>query len=87
MLQNILYILIISSIIVGIMLSFTVKPHTKLSISSSLSVSDNCSKPCGGGKQYRKVTCNDINGNIVDDSMCDKTEKPVSERDCNTQPC
>lgn len=49
--------------------------------------SEPCSKECGGGKKYRDVFCVDVNGNPVDDNMCDESEKPDEQEDCNTEPC
>jgi hypothetical protein len=51
-----------------------------------------CSVPCGGGKRYLKVWCENVdssgkNVGIVDDSMCDQSSKPSGVEDCNTQAC
>ncbi|XP_071038355.1 papilin-like [Parasteatoda tepidariorum] len=46
-----------------------------------------CSQPCGGGVQYRTVSCIDSAGNAVEDNLCDPTLRPSVNGSCNTQPC
>ena len=47
-----------------------------------------CSASCGGGWQYRTVTCTRTNGVIKADSFCsDLGGKPAQSQACNTQAC
>lgn len=48
-----------------------------------------CSVSCGGGYQYRSVSCVRSDGVNKSDSMCSKAgiSRPASSRQCNTQSC
>ena len=47
-----------------------------------------CSRPCGGGRQYRFVSCVGDEGKPADDVECGgAAREPASERACNWQEC
>ena len=47
-----------------------------------------CSRPCGGGRQYRSVSCSGFGGKPADDVECGGAAlEPESERACNWQDC
>lgn len=46
-----------------------------------------CSQPCGPGKQTREVTCVDVDGNVVDQSICNSDFRPATEQDCYLKDC
>jgi len=61
-----------------------VKKDYKWSASDTFS---SCSKQCGGGISHLIASCTDTNGLKVDDKYCDENSKPISLKNCNTQPC
>lgn len=47
-----------------------------------------CSVTCGGdGVQSRRVTCEQGNTHILQDSMCNSTQRPIVRQACNNGPC
>ena len=50
-----------------------------------------CSKPCGGGKQKRRVHClqriSQKEDRRVKHRLCKKREKPKHKKECNTHEC
>ncbi|XP_011434412.3 A disintegrin and metalloproteinase with thrombospondin motifs 9 isoform X1 [Magallana gigas] len=47
-----------------------------------------CSVTCGGdGVQSRRVTCEQGNTRILQDSMCNSTQRPIVRQACNNGPC
>eukprot|EP01025_Chloroclados_australasicus_P021892 TRINITY_DN22835_c0_g2_i1.p1 TRINITY_DN22835_c0_g2~~TRINITY_DN22835_c0_g2_i1.p1 ORF type:complete len:1682 (+),score=79.53 TRINITY_DN22835_c0_g2_i1:98-5047(+) len=47
-----------------------------------------CSKDCGGGIQTRTVSCRSVTTHTnVDSSMCNTSERPLTTKKCNSQPC
>ncbi|KAK9886678.1 hypothetical protein WA026_017598 [Henosepilachna vigintioctopunctata] len=47
-----------------------------------------CSVTCGGGFQYRNVTCvSRQNLNPAEKSLCDSNTKPAEVQECNIEPC
>ncbi|XP_075983028.1 papilin-like [Anticarsia gemmatalis] len=46
-----------------------------------------CSASCGGGSQIRNVTCRASDNEIVGDNLCIGSEKPLSKKPCNEEPC
>jgi hypothetical protein len=57
--------------------------------SATWAVSDwaGCSVACGGGTQFRNVTCVDQNHNILPDSACAAFPRPASTQACNVAAC
>lgn len=45
-----------------------------------------CTRPCGGGEQFRNAICVDENGNIVPDKVCHNERKLYGQL-CNTEEC
>ena len=46
-----------------------------------------CTKDCGFGQKFRDVTCEDVDHNVVNDSLCEQDEKPKVKRRCSEFPC
>ncbi len=43
--------------------------------------------PCGGGQKSRRVLCLNEKDEVVPDSQCDSSQKPLTKEDCNAHPC
>ncbi|XP_052743989.1 papilin isoform X2 [Bicyclus anynana] len=47
-----------------------------------------CNATCGGGYQYRQVTCRSREDlNVVDENLCDVNFRPAYNQSCNTDAC
>ena len=47
-----------------------------------------CPSECGGDKKTRKILCTlSSTKEVVDDNLCDSTNKPLDEEACNDEPC
>lgn len=47
-----------------------------------------CSASCGGGTRQRRIICvNENERQVVDDAMCEASERPVESEPCNTHEC
>ena len=47
-----------------------------------------CPSECGGDKKTRKILCTlSSTKEVVDDNLCDGTNKPSEKEACNDEPC
>ena len=47
-----------------------------------------CPSECGGDKKTRKILCTlSSTKEVVDDNLCDGTNKPPEKEACNDEPC
>ncbi|KAM9846472.1 A disintegrin and metalloproteinase with thrombospondin motifs 2-like [Aulostomus maculatus] len=80
---------------------YVIQDHMRSSLESNLVQEDaifyewalkkwsQCSKPCGGGKQYTRFGCRrKADGKMVPRTFCSNINKPRAiSRNCNTEPC